>query len=84
MTHTPKQTDVQGRGVVLRLEPGVVAHDCRAGVKGSCFTWARTCSASVFAELGGRAGAICVSEVIAQFIPRRAKLSSTISGARLR
>ena len=33
MTHTPKQTDVQGRGVVLRrLEPGVVAHDCRTGV----------------------------------------------------
>ena len=27
MTHTPKQTDVQGRGVVLRLEPGTVAHD---------------------------------------------------------
>ena len=64
MTHTPKQTDVQGRGVVLRLEPGVVAHDCRAGVKDSCFTWARTCSASVFAELGGRAGAICVSEAL--------------------
>ena len=32
MNHTPKQTDVQGREVVLRLEPGVVAHDCRTGV----------------------------------------------------
>ncbi len=36
MTHTPKQADVQGRGVVLRLEPGTVAHDWDTGVKDSC------------------------------------------------
>ena len=40
MTHTPKQTDVQGRGVVLRPEPGVVGHDCRTGVLGHVSTWA--------------------------------------------
>ena len=85
MTHTPKQTDVQGRGVVLRLEPGTVAHDWDTGVKGSCLPGPRTCVASVFAKLGGRAGGQLVSEaLIAEFIPRRASLSSTISGARLR
>ena len=56
MTHTPKQTDVQGRGVVLRPEPGTVAHDWDTGVMGSCLPGPRTCFASVFAKLGGRTG----------------------------
>ena len=56
MTHTPKQTDVQGRGVVLRLEPGTVAHDWDTSVEDSCLPGPRTCVASVFAEFGGRAG----------------------------
>ena len=70
MTHTPKQTDVQGRGVVLRPEPGTVAHDWDTGVMGSCLPGPRTCFASVFAKLGGRAapGASCFQS-IAQFQP---------------
>ena len=84
MTHTPKQTDVQGRGVVLRLEPGTVAHDWDTGVKDSSLPGPRTCVASVFAKLGGRAGGQLVSKALHNFGPRRASLSSTISGARLR
>ena len=64
MTHTPKQTDVQGRGVVLRLEPGTVAHDWDTGVKDLCLPGPRTCFASVFAELGGRAGGQLGSEAL--------------------
>ena len=64
MTHTPKQTDVQGRGVVLRPEPGTVAHDWDTGVKDLSLPGPRTCSASVFAELGGRAGGQLGSEAL--------------------
>ena len=64
MTHTPKQTDVQGRGVVLRLEPGTVAHDWDTGAKDLSLPGPRTCVASVFAELGGRAGGQLGSEAL--------------------
>ena len=64
MTHTPKQTDVQGRGVVLRLEPGTVAHDWDTGAKNLSLPGPRTCVASVFAELGGRAGGQLGSEAL--------------------
>ena len=63
MTHTPKQTDVQGRGVVLRLEPGVVAHDCRTGVSVCLPLGPETWFPSVFAEVADRAGGQRVSTV---------------------
>ena len=84
MTHTPKQTDVQGRGVMLRLEPETVAHDWDTGVKDLCLPGPRTCFASVFAKLSGRAGGQLFPKALHNFGPRRASLSSTISGARLR
>ena len=59
MTHTPKQTDVQGRGVMLRLEPETVAHDWDTGVKDLCLPGPRTCFASVFVSSADVPGASC-------------------------
>ena len=60
MTHTPKQTDVQARGVVLRPEPAsshmTVAPVCRCVYLGP-ETW----FPSVFAEVADRAGGQKVS-----------------------
>ena len=47
---------MQGRGVMLRPEPETVSHDWDTGVKDLCLPGPRTCFASVFAKLGGRAG----------------------------
>ena len=41
---------------MLRPEPETVAHDWDTGVKDLCLPGPRTCFASVFAKLGGRAG----------------------------
>ena len=84
MTHTPKQTDVQGRGVVLRLEPGTVAHDWDTGAMDLCLPGPRTCFASVFAELGGRAGGQLFPKHCTIQPEERLVLSSTVSEARSR
>ena len=70
MTHTPKQTDVQGRGVMLRLEPETVAHDWDTGVKDLCLPGPRTCFASAVCSLSSAdvPGASCFQS-IAQFQP---------------
>ena len=55
---------MQGRGVMLRPEPETVAHDWDTGVKDLCLPGPRTCFASVFAKLGGRAGGQLVSKAL--------------------
>ena len=55
---------MQGRGVMLRPEPETVAHDWDTGVKDLSLPGPRTCVASVFAELGGRAGGQLGSEAL--------------------
>ena len=69
--------------MMLRPEPETVAHDWDTGVKDLCLPGPRTCFASVFAKLSGRAGGQLFPKALHNFGPRRASLSSTISGGAL-